>query len=93
MTTATDTPTPHAAGAALLQELLAALPACGYRKAAVDTWRNDAVSHNLRHAYTGGEWTLTTWYDGDGAIEHRYGVRAEMPALATLVSAVVAPPF
>jgi hypothetical protein len=93
-TTATeDQRSLHAQGADLLQELLAQLVHFGYRKAAVDTWRNDQEAHNIRHAYAGGEWTLTHWHDGAGYIEVRYTVRATMPDIKTLLASVLPVPF
>lgn len=91
--TETDTRTPHQQGADLLQHVLAELADEGYRKAAVDTWRHPGDQHNIRHAYSGGEWTLTCWTDGGGAHEVRWTVRATMPAVGTIVSAVLPPAF
>lgn len=88
-------PTARQAGADLLDEVLQALSHHGYTKVAIDTWRNQDDKHNVRHAYTNGEWILTAWFDNCGAIEHRYSVRAEMPPVVHLVAAIVPsmPPF
>lgn len=94
--TATEAPTGnarHQQGADLLEELLAQLQHLGYTKRAVDTYRNDADGHNVRHAYSGGEWTLTHWTDGGGYVQVRWGVRATMPNVGTLLSAVLPVPF
>lgn len=100
MTTATEAAAQPAdrtalqlAGADLLQALIEHLSTIGYRKAAIDTWRHDGEAHNLRHSYRNGEWTITSWVDGGGAIEHRYSVRNTMPDLRTLTHAVLPPPF
>jgi len=94
MTTETATEaTPHQQGADLLQELVAQLQHFGYTKRAVDTWRNDSDGHNVRHAYSGGEWTVTHWVDGGGQVQVRWGVRATMPDIRTLLTAVLPVPF
>jgi hypothetical protein len=80
-------------GALLLQAYLSAIAQLGYRKTAVDTWRNDAERHNIRHQYTNGEWSLASWTDGGGVIELRYSVRATMPDVSALVSATLPPAF
>lgn len=100
MTTATDLAPAAAdrtalqvAGADLLQALLIELSHAGYRKAAVDTWHNDSIDHNIRHSYRNGEWTLTCWHGGGGALEVRYSVRAEMPTVRELFNSTAAAPF
>lgn len=91
--TAPDRDALQAQGSDLLLELLAQLAHFGYRKAAVDTYRNDQESHNVRHSYRNGEWTLACWSDGAGQIEVRYSVRATMPDIKTLMASILPPAF
>lgn len=90
---ASDRDALQAQGADLLQELLAQLAHFGYRKAAIDTYRNDQDGHNVRHSYRNGEWTLARWYDEHGVVEVRYSVRATMPDIQELLGAVLPAPF
>jgi hypothetical protein len=80
-------------GSDLLHEVLAQLAHFGYRKAAIDTYRNDQEAHNVRHSYRNGEWTLACWTDGGGQIEVRYSVRATMPDIRTLMTSILPPAF
>lgn len=98
--TAKDTANTYTAreqGADLLQEVIAQLQHFGYTKRAVDTWRHEGdahtPAHNVRHAYSGGEWTITQWVDGGGPVEVRWTVRATMPDIKTLMSAILPPAF
>ena len=83
----------HYQGSELLAEVIAQLQHFGYRKIAVDTWRNDAERHNARHAYAGGEWTVTHWADGGGQVEVRWSTRATMPDIKTVMAAILPVPF
>lgn len=84
-------------GADLLQEVIAQLQHFGYTKTAVDTWRHagdeHTLGHTVRHAYSGGEWIVTHWVDGGGQVEVRWTVRATMPNIQTLMSAILPPAF
>lgn len=95
MTSATETAalSPTAQGAILLQDYLATIGKLGYTKVAVDTWRNDAERHTLRHSYRNGEWTIKAWADGSGPISVLWTVRDNMPDVSTLVSATLPPAF
>lgn len=95
MTTATDSRAALTTqGALLLHDLIRVLVTdCGYRKTAVDTYRNDENAHNIRHQYTNGEWSLSCWTDGGGTLEVRYSVRATMPHITALVNSVLPPAF
>jgi hypothetical protein len=82
---------PHRRGVHLLDRYLDALPTLGYRKAAVDTWRNDYLGHNIRHSYVGGEWTLTVWFTHSTASQVKWSVRAQMPTVEQLLTDTMPP--
>jgi hypothetical protein len=83
----------HHQGSELLTEVIAQLQHFGYRRVAIDTWRNDAERHTARHAYAGGEWTVTHWLDGAGQVEVRWSTRATMPDIKTVMAAILPVPF
>lgn len=91
--TQTATLSPTAQGANLLQALLTTVEKLGYRKTAIDTWRNDTEQHNLRHSYRNGEWTVKSWTDGNGGVSVLWSVRDTMPEVSTVVSAILPPAF
>lgn len=93
ITDETDERAAHYEGSELLMEVIAQLQHFGYRRTAVDTWRNDADSHNARHAYSGGEWTVAHWIDGAGQIEVKWTTRATMPDIKTVMAAILPVPF
>lgn len=80
------------AGVQLLDDFLTRLLSIGYRKVAIDTYRDPATGHTVRHSYTNREWTLACGYD-QLTLEVRYSTRATMPSVDELVNAVAPPPF
>ncbi len=95
MTTATHQTPSHLReqGVALLDELIRTLAELGYVKISIDTRRDHAAAHNVRHSYSNGEWTIRHWYDGGTAGYVKWSTRATMPDVHQVIGDIFPTPL